>query len=160
MRSVRALGATDVIFAPTLVSLLGNRRLKSGARETLVAYGPRVVDVLKYFLTDPEEDIWVRRHIPATLARIPCQPSMDVLIDMVDEDDGFLSFKVLSAIEKLRREQPSLTFKKDVIDKRVLKEGGRFFNRPGPSLQPVRERQASDELCSRGCARREVDPQR
>ena len=131
MRSVRALGATDVIFAPTLVSLLGNRRLKSGARETLVAYGPRVVDVLKYFLTDPEEDIWVRRHIPATLARIPCQPSMDGLIDMVDEDDGFLSFKVLSAIEKLRREQPSLTFKKDVIDKRVLKEGGRFFNRLG-----------------------------
>ena len=62
MRSVRALGATDFLFAPTLVSLLGNRRLKSGARETLVGYGPEVVDVLHYFLTDPEEDIWVRRH--------------------------------------------------------------------------------------------------
>ena len=57
MRSIRALGATDVMFAPTLVSLLGNRRLKSGARETRVGYGARVVDVLKYFVTDPEEDI-------------------------------------------------------------------------------------------------------
>ena len=50
---------------------------------------------------------------------------------MVDEVDGFLNFKVLAAIEKLRREQPSLTFKKDAIEKRVLKEGGRFFNRLG-----------------------------
>ena len=64
MRSVRALGAADFLFAPTLVSLLGNRHLKSGARETLVGYGPPVVDVLEYFLKDPDEDIWVRRHIP------------------------------------------------------------------------------------------------
>ena len=55
MRSVRALGATDFLFAPTLVSLLGNRRLKSGARETLVGYGPEVVNILKYFLDDPDE---------------------------------------------------------------------------------------------------------
>ena len=131
MRSIRALGATDVMFAPTLVSLLGNRRLKSGARETLVGYGARVVDVLKYFVNDPEEDIWVRRHIPATLARIPCQQSMDILIDLVDVDDSFLRFKVLAAIEKLRREQLSLTFKKDAIQNRVLKEGSKFFNRLG-----------------------------
>ena len=56
MRSVRALGTTDMLFAPTLVSLLGNRRLKSGAREALVEYGPPVINVLKYFLNDPEED--------------------------------------------------------------------------------------------------------
>ena len=47
MRSVRALGAADFLFAPTLVSLLGNRHLKSGARETLVGYGQSVVDVLE-----------------------------------------------------------------------------------------------------------------
>ena len=131
MRSVRSLGATDFMFAPTLVSLLGNRRLKSGARETLVGYGPPVIDVLKYFVTDPEEDIWVRRHIPATLARIPCQQSMDILVGMVDVDDSFLRFKVLSAIEKLRREQPSLTFEKEAIENRVLKEGRKYFNRLG-----------------------------
>ncbi len=39
MRSVRALPSTDNLFAPTLISLLGNRQLKSGARETLVCYG-------------------------------------------------------------------------------------------------------------------------
>ena len=69
MRSIRALGATDVMFAPTLVSLLGNRRLKSGARETLVGYGARVLDVLKYFVTDPEG-----RHLGAAPHPRPLWP--------------------------------------------------------------------------------------
>ena len=131
MRSVHALGATDFLFAPTLVSLLGNRRLKSGARETLVGYGPEVVDVLHYFLTDPEEDIWVRRHIPATLARIPCQQSLDILVDTLDEDDSFLRFKSVTWIQRLKRENPSLTFKRDPIEGLLLKESRKYFNRLG-----------------------------
>ena len=131
MRSVRALGAADFLFAPTLVSLLGNRHLKSGARETLVGYGPSVVDVLEYFLKDPDEDIWVRRHIPATLARIPCQRSMDILVEMMGDRDGFLSFKVLAAIEKLRRTHPSLTFDRETVEKRVLREIRKYYNRLG-----------------------------
>ena len=131
MRSVRALGATDFLFAPTLVSLLGNRRLKSGARETLVGYGPEVASILKYFLDDPDEDLWVRRHIPATLARIPCQQSMDILVMKLDVRDGFLGFKTLAAMDKLRREQPSLTFVKEPVEKRVLRECRKYFNRLG-----------------------------
>ena len=129
--SVRALERTDFLFAPTLVSLLGNRRLKSGARETLERYGEPVVDVLKYFLEGPEEDVWVRRHIPATLARIPCQASMDTLGAMLDTRDGFLRFKVVTAIEKLRREHPPLTYKKDAIERLALAEGRAYFNRLG-----------------------------
>ena len=131
MRSVRALGATDFLFAPTLISLLGNRRLKSGARETLVGYGPAAVDVLEYFLTDPEEDIWVRRHIPATLARIPSQRSIDILVDTLSVDDSFLRFKAITAIQRLRREHPSLTFKRDPIEDLLLKESRKYFNRLG-----------------------------
>ena len=57
----------DFLFVPPLVSLLRNRLLKSAAREVLVGYGDDVVDPLAYFLRDPEEDIWVRRHVPSTL---------------------------------------------------------------------------------------------
>ena len=131
MKSVRELGTSDFLFAPTLISLLGNRRLKSGARETLVGYGPTVVDVLKYFLRDPDEDKWVRRHIPATLSRIPCQQSMDILVTALDEPDGFLRFKVLSAIDKLRREHPSLSFKQEPIETLTLREARKYFNRLG-----------------------------
>ena len=128
MRSVRALPSTDHLFAPTLISLLGNRQLKSGARETLVGYAESVVEMLGYFLRDATEDLWVRRHIPATLARIPCQASMDILIAGLAEPDGFLRYKVLAAIEKLSRENPDLTFKADLIEARALKEGRGYFN--------------------------------
>ena len=60
----------------------------------LVSYGEPVVDVLAHFLRDPEEDIWVRRHIPTTLAQIPSQKSVDVLVAALDGADGFLRYKV------------------------------------------------------------------
>ena len=49
MRSVRVLGSTDNLFAPTLISLLGNRQLKSGAREVLVGYGEPIAQMLGHF---------------------------------------------------------------------------------------------------------------
>ena len=79
MESVRAAGSGDFVFVPTLIALLRNRRLKGPARAVLVSYGEPVVDVLAHFLREPEEDIWVRRHIPATLALIRTQKSVDVL---------------------------------------------------------------------------------
>jgi hypothetical protein len=45
----------------------------------LVSYGEPVIDVLAHFMQDPDEDIWVRRHIPGTLAQIVSQKSVDVL---------------------------------------------------------------------------------
>ena len=128
MRSVRALGSTDNLFAPTLISLLGDRQLKGRAREALVGYGAPVVEMLGHFLRDHEEDIWVRRHIPATLAHVPCQASMDVLIAGLAEPDGFLRYKVMAAIEKLRHEHPDLTFETEPIEKLALKEGRGYFN--------------------------------
>ena len=128
MRSVRALGSADNLFTPTLISLLGNRQLKGGAREALVGYGEPVVEMLGHFLRDRHEDIWVRRHIPATLALVPCQASMDVLIAGLAEPDGFLRHKVLAAIEKLRRKHPNLTFKTEPIEKLALKEGRGYFS--------------------------------
>ena len=85
--------------------------LKRAAREVLVGYGDDVVPALAYFLNDPEEDVWVRRHIPATLARIPTQASMDALVARAGTaTDGFLRFKLVEAIDALHRAAPALTF--------------------------------------------------
>ena len=128
MRSVQAIGEADFLFVPTLISLLRHRRLKAGARAVLVSYGPSVLDTLNFFLRDPDEDIWVRRHIPATIARIPCQKSMDILIDALQERDRLLRYKVVTALEWLRREQSGLTFERAPIEAFALKEGLRYFN--------------------------------
>ena len=127
MRSVRELHPRDTLFVPTLISLLGHRRLKGGARDTLVGYGETVLTMLGHFLRDPGEDLWVRRHIPATIARIPCQRAMDILIDALEERDGFLRYKVVSSLEKMRRDHPALTFQRGPIEALALKEGFTYF---------------------------------
>ena len=127
MRSVRALRPLDPLFVPTLISLLGDRRLKSGARDVLVQYGEPVLDLLGHVLADPDEDVWVRRHVPATLARIPCQRAMDLLVDSLTDRDGFLRYKVVAALEALRRDHPALTFPRDPIDALVVAEARHYF---------------------------------
>ena len=128
MESVQAAGASDFIFVPTLVALLRNRRLKARARETLVSYGEPVVDVLAFFMRDADEDIWVRRHIPSTLAQIPLQKSVDVLVAALEEPDGFLRFKIIAALERLRRTDVPLSFSRETLEELTLREGSRYFN--------------------------------
>ena len=128
MESVAAAGTDDFVFVPTLIALLRHRRLKGHARAVLVAYGEPVVDALAHFMRDPEEDIWVRRHIPATLALIPGQKTVDVLTAALAEPDGFLRYKAVSALERLRRTQETLAFPRPAVESLTLEEGRRYFN--------------------------------
>jgi AAA family ATP:ADP antiporter len=128
IRSIRAIGGHDALFLPGLVALLGHRVLKPAARDVLVSYGEEVLGALGYFLNDPEENVWVRRHVPATLARIPTQQSMDILVEALDDPDGFLRYKVIVAIERLHRDHPHLVFSRGAIEALVLKEGSRYYN--------------------------------
>ena len=50
IKSARALGASDGLFVPALLSLLGHRVLKAHAREALVGYGEAIVPLLAYAL--------------------------------------------------------------------------------------------------------------
>jgi AAA family ATP:ADP antiporter len=121
------LGTSDYLFVPTLVSLLRNRQLKNASRQVLVGYGEGVVDTLAYFFKDPEEDTWVRRHIPGTLALIPCQKSVDVLLEALEDEDGFLRYKAVAALERIHREHPELSVASQPVDRLVLHEGLRYF---------------------------------
>jgi ATP:ADP antiporter, AAA family len=126
MRSTRKLGAGDFVFVPTLISLLRNRRQKSSARELLVGFGEPVLPILNHFLRDPDEDIWVRRHIPGTISRIPCQKAMDLLVDALDEKDGFLRFQVIAGLERIHRVKPELLFNRSRIESLIQKESTRY----------------------------------
>ena len=128
IQSARALGPSDALFVPALVTRLGDRILKTAARETLISYGEEIVPVLAFFMNDPEEQPWVRRHVPATLARIPTQASMDALMVALDDPDGFLRYKVILAIETLRRGHPALQFPQAAIEARVVKETSRYYS--------------------------------
>ncbi|HYE88143.1 MAG TPA: MFS transporter [Vicinamibacterales bacterium] len=128
IESAGTLGADDFLFVPPLVSLLRNRRLKSAARSVLVGYGEPVIAPLTYFMRDRDEDIWIRRHVPSTLALLPFQASVDALMAALDEPDGFLRFKAVIALDHLHADRPDLSIDKAAISKHVVAEAARAFN--------------------------------
>jgi ATP/ADP translocase/HEAT repeat protein/CRP-like cAMP-binding protein len=136
IRSADRVGPLDVargrpdtfLFVPPLVSLLRHRLLKNEARAVLVGYGEPVIEALAHFLQDQREDPWVRRHLPATMARIASQRTIDVLIDALADRDGFLRYKVIAALETLHRDHPRLVIRRDPIEALAMSESLRYFN--------------------------------
>lgn len=128
IRSARVIRPRQPIFVPALCSLLRHRLLKRDARDALVGYGDDVAPLLAHLLRDPEEQPWVRRHIPATLAMVPTQASLDALAGTLDDEDGFIRFKAIEAIEVLRRTHPNLRFDTTIAEPLVLKECARYCN--------------------------------
>ena len=126
--SAGTLGAGDFLFVPPLVSLLRNRRLKSAARAVLVGYGEAVIAPLAYFMSDREEDAWIRRHVPSTLAMLPFPASIDALTAALDDSDGFLRFKATMALDQLRRAHPTLVIDSKVVSRHINAEAARAFN--------------------------------
>ena len=134
---MQAAGAADFIFVPTLVALLRNRQFKRARGRCSSATASQSSTSLAHFLRDPEEDIWVRRHIPTSLAQIPSQKSVDVLVAALDEQDGFLRFKVSprsSACDAPMRRSRS----RKRGSKRNAARGSALLQLPVAAQQPVR----------------------
>jgi ATP:ADP antiporter, AAA family len=142
IRSARDMGASDGLFVPGLLSLLGHRALKAPARDALVGYGETIVGALAHALRDQREHVWIRRHIPATLAQLGTQGSMDALVTALDDPDGFLRYKAIAAIEKIRRDHPAIACPRPVLESQVVKETSRYYN--GLTLQQNLLRHAAD----------------
>ena len=128
VNSAGTIGGDDFLYVPTLVTLMRNRRLKEPVRKVLVDFGEAVVPPLAYFLADKDEDIWVRRHVPSTLARIPCAASVKALLDTLDASDGFLRYKAITALERIRRDHPSMPIDRAIVERHVVAETGRAFS--------------------------------
>jgi ATP/ADP translocase/HEAT repeat protein/CRP-like cAMP-binding protein len=128
IQSAGKFPAGDFLFVPPLISLMRHRLLKKFARQVLVGYGEEVIDALAYFMRDKDEDIWIRRHVPSTLALIPSQRSLDVLVTALADDDGFIRYKAAAGIDRIRRERPDLRFDNAVIERQILQEAMRAFS--------------------------------
>ncbi len=142
IRSARVMGASDGLFIPGLLSLLGHRALKAPARDALVGYGEPIIGALAHALRDQREQLWIRRHIPATLAELGTQRSMDALVATLDDPDGFLRYKAIVAIEKIRREHPAISCPRAILESQVVRESSRYYN--GLTLQHNLLRHAPD----------------
>ncbi len=95
-------GTRNPLYIPILISRLHDRRLKHEARTALVGYGETVVPALQHFMNDDQEEIWVRRALPKTIARIGGQAALTSLTESLSAPDPFLRRKVIEALGFLR----------------------------------------------------------
>ena len=150
------LGGDDFLFVPPLVvaaaqpAAEGRRRARCWSATARTSCRP-----LAYFLRDHDEDIWVRRHVPSTLALIPSQASLEVLVAALDDADGFLRYKAVAALERIcgatARSGRSIAA---VVERQILRRGRARVQRADAAPQPVRAGGLDTTRCWRARSRR------
>ena len=128
IRTARELGASDGLFLPALFSRLGHRVLRHAAREALVACGEEIVPALRYALENPHEHFWVRRNIPGILALVPSQAAVDALVGSLGTGDGFLRYKIVAALERLRRDHADLVVPRAEVEELLMRQSAVYCN--------------------------------
>lgn len=109
-------GCTSPLYVPILVSHLHQRKLKHEARATLVSYGESIIPALQHFLFDNNENIWVRRALPLTIARIGGPAALASLTEALGARDPFQRAKVIRALAELRPDDGPFDVDRQVIE--------------------------------------------
>jgi HEAT repeat protein len=118
-------GEFNALYPPLLISRMSDRRLKHDARDALVACGPEVIPALVHFMNAPEEQLWVRRALPKTMARIGTPVAVSALVEVLGTPDAFLRRKAVEALAELRADR-ELNLPAATMERRVQEETARY----------------------------------
>jgi AAA family ATP:ADP antiporter len=129
IRSARKLVPSDAVrFIPNLATLLAEPELRSVARDALVATGAPALDWLAEQLRAEKLPFRVAREIPGTLVRFPQQLASPILLErLLSPRGGLVRFRSLRALNQIRRENPSVSFKRSDLDQALTIELSRVF---------------------------------
>ncbi|RLE34820.1 MAG: hypothetical protein DRJ61_04400 [Acidobacteria bacterium] len=120
-------GNCSPLSIPVLISLMGDRWFKHEAREAIVAHGDQAVDALVLFMNSPDEEIWVRRAIPKTMALTGGAGSVAALMDSLGVSDAFLRAKVIESLSSLRRKNRELQVAPEIVRHQIQEEARRYL---------------------------------
>ncbi len=126
-RRARSSDGLAVLYAPILIALMRDRRLKHDCREALVASGEAVIPALVHFMNDPDEQVWVRRAAPKTIAGIGGAAAANALVDNLGATDTFLRGKVIEALCALRAAGVDLGFGVKKIRRQIRQEAQEYL---------------------------------
>lgn len=115
-------GQKNPMYVPTLISLMGNRRLRSRVREAVVAYGESAIPPLVLFMNAEEEQIWVRRSVPMTIAQINSPAAATTLIETLDAPDPLVRKNAIQALAYLRTRHPEIRVKGDTVARQIRRD--------------------------------------
>ncbi len=127
VRTRLARDGENPIYIPTLISRMADRRLKHEARGAVVAFGEGAIPAVVAFMNDGEEEIWVRRALPKTLAMLGGEAALSALAGQLAAPDAILRDKVIEAMASLRSRQPALRIKPALVQREIRAEAIRYL---------------------------------
>ena len=118
--SVSKLGKREHV--PALVQGLNDPSIQSDASTALQKYGTRITGMLADYLSDPDEDIGLRKSVADVLASIGDQESADFIIWQLDAENRELDTVLIDALDRIRSGRPEIQFSKEPIKKIIRRE--------------------------------------
>jgi HEAT repeat protein len=117
-----ALGTLGGPAATTsLVAMLGRREVRAPARAALGCIGDAAFDVVAAALGDPRQPVAVRANAPRALVEIDPERALGTLQDgLLIEDDGFVRFRILRALNRAGRALPGTVLDEDVLGRAAV----------------------------------------
>jgi ATP/ADP translocase/HEAT repeat protein len=107
-------------FVPLVVPHLGRPATQQAAGQALLEYGDKIGGTLKDYLSDPKEDVKLRKAIPDILARMGTQRATDLLVRELKKRDSDVQGEVIEALTKIRSQSPFLRFSEKDVSSEVF----------------------------------------
>ena len=112
-----------------IVSRLGGKEMRAGAREALIEYGEVAVKGLRAALFDSRVARDIRLNIPRTLSKIHSQAAMNVLLGGLLEEDRSLRFQAILALEEMARRFPALNVDREIVESAIMSDAVLYYRR-------------------------------
>ncbi len=102
-------------FVPLVIQHLISPSTKRMASQALIDYGSAITGTLKDYLSDPDEDLGIRKEIPDILARIGSQKAADSLAFEFKKKQREVNKEITEALFKLRSNNPKINIQEEII---------------------------------------------
>ncbi len=112
-----------------IILRLGSKATKAGAREALIEYGEIAVKELRTALFDSRVSRDIRLNIPRTFSKIHSQSAMNALLGGLLEEDRFIRFKVILALEEMARRFADLKVDREIIESAIMSDALLYYRR-------------------------------
>ena len=109
-------------YVPALIRKLASPVTMEDARMALEKFGTKIVGALADYLSDPDEDIELRKGAASVLARVGSQDAADFLSWELVEGSGDIDTEVIDALDRIRSENPSIQFSPRHLKKKINQE--------------------------------------
>lgn len=125
LESIRRLN--NKTFIEELFKKLKQPEYIDDVQQTLASYGQDCFDTLKEVFFDDSKEFEIREQIPGVFVKVSLQASVNCLLQMLDEPNPRLRYKVIKALNKLKNKGRNFDFNSDRIREMVQRESKGYF---------------------------------